>query len=193
MGQLIVLTIVTLSFMGSLQAQNRCSAADMKGDFATQPQGILTEGPFAGPFAATGVIHFDGVGRFSGVATSSFNGGVIYPFDAVGHYEVTPDCFVTILETTLQIGFEGYISNTTNEVVLVQPDFGAITVNTLRRQMITGCTTSSLKDTWAIQSSGNNIVTGGRFAQNGRWLFDGNGSFNGPRHPASTGYSPERP
>ena len=151
----------------------------MKGDFATQPQGILTEGPFAGPFAATGVIHFDGAGRFAGVATSSFNGGVIFPFDAVGYYDVSADCFLSLLETTLRIGFEGYISNTKNEVVLFQPDPGAITVNTLRRVLIPSCATSTLKDTWAIQAVGSNIITGGKFAQNGRLKFDGNGVFSG--------------
>lgn len=181
MRLLIVSTVIAVALypIGAVQAQNRCTVADMKGDFATQPQGILTGGPFAGPFAATGVIHFDGAGRFSGVATSSFNGGVIYPFDAVGDYGVTPDCFVTILETTLRIAFEGYMSNTKNEVVLVQPDNGAITTNVLRRQLISGCTTSSLKDTWAIQAAGSNIATGGKFAQNGRLRFDGNGNLTG--------------
>jgi hypothetical protein len=173
----IVLFVAFFSFVAGLHAQ--CSAADMKGDFATQPQGILTGGPFAGPFAATGVIHFDGVGKFAGVATSSFNGGVIYPFDAVGHYEVSADCFVTILETTLQIGFEGYISATKNEVVLVQPDEGAITTNVLRKMFISSCDSSYLNNYWAIQSVGSNIVTQGRFAQNGRLKFDGKGGFTG--------------
>ena len=181
MRRLIVSAVIVavLSLPGLLLGQNRCSVADMKGDFATQPQGILTEGPFAGPFAATGVIHFDGAGKFSGVATSSFNGGVIFPFDAVGNYGVTPDCFVTILETTLQIAFEGFLSNTKNEVVLFQPDPGAITVNTLRRQLISNCTDVSLKDTYAIQAAGSNIITGGKFAQNGRIKFDGAGKFTG--------------
>ena len=168
-----------LFLVASAQAQGQCTVADMKGDWATQPQGILTDGPFAGPFAANGIIHFDGAGRFSGVATSSFNGGVIYPFEAVGNYGVTTDCFVTILETTLRIGFEGYISNTKNEVVLVQPDAGAIGTNTLRRTMISNCTNSNLKDSWAIQAAGSNIVTGGKFAQNGRLKFDGAGNFDG--------------
>lgn len=181
MRPLIISGVVVAAFLfpSALDAQNRCSVADMKGDFATQPIGILTEGPFAGPFAATGVIHFDGAGRFSGVATSSFNGGVIFPFEAVGDYGVTPDCFVTILETTLRIAFEGFLSNTKNEVTLFQPDPGAITVNTLRRVLIPNCTTSSLKDTYAIQATGSNIITGGRFAQNGRVKFDGAGNFTG--------------
>ena len=151
----------------------------MKGDFATQPLGILTGGPFTGPFAATGVIHFDGAGKFTGVTSSSFNGAIIFPFPAVGVYSVTADCFVTVLETTLQIAFEGYIGNGKNDVVLLQPDPGAITVNLLRRLLISNCTTSTLKDTWAIQAVGSNTKTESRFAQNGRLKFDGNGNFSG--------------
>lgn len=177
-GSILALLPLILLGVPSLQAQ--CTVADMKGDFATQPQGTLTAGPFAGPFAATGVIHFDGAGKFTGVATSSFNGTVIYPFFAEGDYGVTPDCLVTILETTLRIGFEGYMSSTKNEVTLVQPDDGAITTNTLRRiQMPGGCSDASLNGVWTFQANGANIATSARVSQSARITFDGNGTFRG--------------
>ena len=178
----LLLSIFT--FAGLIQAQESCSDADMRGEFATQPKGLLTIGPFAGPFAATGIIHFDGVGRFEGVATSSFNGTVIFPFDATGSYSVTPDCVLTIFEETLRIGFEGIISRTKDEVPLYQPQDTAITTNVLRRLKIPSCTSANLQDDWAIQASGSNIITGGSFAQIGALRFDGAGHVTG-----KTGFS----
>ena len=177
-GAVMVLALAGLYFAPAARAQ--CTNADMKGDFATQPQGILTAGPFAGPFAATGVIHFDGAGRFTGIATSSFNGTVIYPFFAEGYYTLSSDCYLSLLETTLRIGFEGYMSATRNEVVLVQPDNGAITTNTLRRVQIPGgCSNANLNGTWTFQALGANIATTTRLSQNARLKFDGKGSFSG--------------
>ena len=175
----VVLLIGFFAFAGLLEAQTSCSAADMQGEFATQPQGILTIGPFAGPFAATGIIHFDGVGRFEGVATSSFNGSIIFPFDAVGTYTMTPDCFLFVFEETLRISFEGYMSRDKNAVVLFQPQDTAITTNVLRRVLLSSCTAATLSDNWTIQATGSNIITSGSFAQNGRLRFDGNGNFTG--------------
>ena len=53
------------------QTQTVCALADLAGDLTAQSQGILT-GPFAGPFASIGVIHFDGNGGFTGIAAASF-------------------------------------------------------------------------------------------------------------------------
>lgn len=175
----VILLISFIAFAGLLEAQTSCSASDLQGSFATQPQGILTIGPFAGPFAATGIIHFDGVGRFDGVATSSFNGSIIFPFDAIGTYSVTPDCFVDIFEETLRIAFEGYIAKGKNEVVLFQPQDTAITTNLLRRLLLPSCNAATLNNNWTIQATGSNIITSGSFAQNGRLRFDGDGNFTG--------------
>src|SRR5260221_14134358 len=93
----VLLALVCWLTVPTVWAQ--CSVGDMKGDFATQPQGILTAGPFAGPFAATGVIHFDGAGRFTGVASSSFIGTVTFLFFPELKYGETSSCFVTLMET----------------------------------------------------------------------------------------------
>jgi hypothetical protein len=173
------LLVLGFAFLGALHAQSQRSVADRKGDFTTQPVGILTQGPFAGPFTAAGVIHFDGAGQFAGVATSSFNGKVIYPFLATGFYNVTPDCLLTTLETTLRIAFEGYITDTRNEVYLFQPDAGAITTATLHRRDMSSCNEASLRGTFGIQAAGSNIIAQGRIAQSGRLTFDGAGGLSG--------------
>jgi hypothetical protein len=159
-------------------AQAPCSNADLRGDFSTQPIGIQTLGPFAGPFSAAGVIHFDGARRFGGVATSSFN-GTIFSFDAFGSYTVTPDCFISTFEEALQISFEGYLSKTENKVYLFQPQDGAITTNVLHRLNISACRNADLRDNWVIQASGDNITTGGSFSQVGKLRFNGEGSVAG--------------
>jgi hypothetical protein len=187
------LTLVLLAGAAAMQAQQVpttktvCTLEDMHGDFATQPIGILTAGPFAGPFAATGVIHFDGKGGFTGIATSSFFGHVIYPFHADGIYNITPDCFFSLVEETLHIGFIGYLSTTKNEVQMMEPDASSITTNTLRRLVNLTCTDGSLSGNWVLNGSGTQITNGDHVAQLKRINFDGKGNTIGTLHTSIQG------
>ena len=195
MERFLIFTIVLLSSVVGLQGQGKepttttvCTLADMKGDFATQPIGILTGGPFAGPFSATGVIHFDGAGKFTGIATSSFFGHVIYPFHADGVYTITPDCFFSLVEETLHIGFIGFLSVTKNEVQMLEPDAGSITTNTLKRQLnLVPCTDAKLSGNWVLNGSGLNVRNGNALAEVQRLNFDGKGTLIGTFHKSVQG------
>ena len=159
----------------------QCTVADVTGDYATQPRGFLTSGPFAGPFSATGVIHFFGDGVFAGTATSSFNGHVIFPFNARGRYTVTEDCILTTTESLLRITFQGFLTATKNEAVMIQPDDGTITVNDVAKIQTPedGCKQSHLSGKWNLLGEGDNITTANRRAEFTGLTFDGKGGFTG--------------
>ena len=178
---LIGLATVLLMFDAPLpgQAVEICNARDMQGAWVTQPQGFFTAGPVAGPFAATGTLVFDGVGQFTGTATSSFNGQIIFPFGADGTYTVTPDCRLKTFEQTLRISFEGGLVNNKTEVLLYEPDPTSITLVQLRRQNIAVCDPAGIKDTWTLSATGSDIISGGRFAMIARLAFDGSGKVTG--------------
>jgi len=155
----------------------------MKGGWATQPNGILLAsppgGPPVGPFAATGLLFFDGTGRFSGIASSSFNGLIFFPFNAIGHYSVSADCFINVFEESFGIAFEGYFNRDKSQVIFFQPQQFTVTTNVLHRLQPPACNANTLRDNWAIQASGRNVVAGQQFAENGRLDFDGTGKFTG--------------
>ena len=161
-------------------ARAACSVADMKGDFAAQPTGTIVAGPLAGPFAATGLLRFDGAGKFTGVTTSSFNGGILAPLNFVGTYTVAADCTATFFEATLALNFEGALSANKNEVSIVNADPGVVGVGLLRRiQIPGGCSAASFNGNWAFQAAGINLAKGQRYSQNARVKFDGKGGFSG--------------
>lgn len=165
-----------------------CKPADLSGNFATSPQGILLEVPPtsplpAGPFVATGVLTFDGRGGFTGITSSSFRGFILNPFLATGIYTITPDCFVTATETTLNLIFEGYFTKDKEQVAFLQPQPTTITTNTIRRLHVSRCDAGDLRDDWVIQANGsifdNPAGAEARFAQIGRLKFDGKGTLKG--------------
>jgi hypothetical protein len=68
-------------------ATTHCTAASLKGDYSMAGQGFLARFPLA----FVGVLHFDGVGRFSGHHEESI-GGNYGPSIEAGDYSVSDDC-----------------------------------------------------------------------------------------------------
>lgn len=151
----------------------------MQGDWASQPNGLFTEGPAAGPFAATGALRFDGVSRFPGATTASFGGHIVFPFPASGSYTLTADCHLIIFEEVLRLTFDGWFANDKNDAILIETDPTSVSVSNLRRRNTPSCDLKTIQDSWAISANGDNIVTGGKFAWNFLLAFDGKGAVSG--------------
>lgn len=176
-----VLILVSGLALPALQAQTKagCTPKDMLGDWVSQPLGLFTSGPAAGPFAATGTLSFDGVSRFTGVTTSSFSGHIVFPFPANGSYTLTADCRLTIFEETLRITFEGWFANNKNDAILIETDPTSVSVTSVRRRNTPSCDLKTMQDSWSISANGDNIVTGTKFAFNYLLAFDGKGGVAG--------------
>ena len=121
-----VLLSVGLSNAAAARADSACTNATLTGGFGIQSTGTLVEGgpgP-AGPFAANGLIKFDGNGNLTGNQTVSFN-GTIAPFNSSGTYEVQEDCTLTLKITGdngAQLTASGVIVKRGTEIFIIETD-----------------------------------------------------------------------
>ena len=77
----------------------RCTVATLKGSFGYTVTGTLAAGPTPGPFAAVGLLTFDGAGNFQNIRTISRNGSITSRAQGIGTYSVEPDCTGTLTFT----------------------------------------------------------------------------------------------
>jgi len=96
-GRRIVVAAVAALLLSSLatqlSAQERCSAASLKGSYAFRVDGTNVSNPYvpAGPFSAVGRNTYDGLGHMTGVILVSSNGAMI-PASYTGTYTLDADC-----------------------------------------------------------------------------------------------------
>ena len=95
-------------------ADNGCSDASLKGDYAYTVNGTAVTIPPLGPVAILGKITLDGKGAFSGSVNGSIAGAfILTDVPVTGTYSVAPDCTGTL--TTFYPAFTGHF-----RLVLVQ-------------------------------------------------------------------------
>ena len=119
-----LLLSVGLSNAPAARADSACTNATLTDGFGIQTTGTLLEGAPgpAGPFAANGLIKFDGDGNLTGNQTISFN-GTIAPFISSGTYEVKEDCTLTLKVTGdngAQITASGVIVKRGTEIFIIE-------------------------------------------------------------------------
>jgi hypothetical protein len=119
----------------------RCSLATLKGTYAQFSEGTITvpippPPPF--PVAFSGILTFDGAGKFSGQSTGSL-GGVTVSNTVTGTYAVDPDCTLSVVAKTAQgvtheagtITGEGQFQEIRN----ITTDAGLVLIDTAKKQM----------------------------------------------------------
>lgn len=94
-ASLLVLGPMSKHNQFSVHAQSGCSNATLSGNYAFLAPGFIIPRGKANevPFAAEGVVAFDGDGNVSSSGFTAVSGGVIFtPQSGTGTYTVNPDC-----------------------------------------------------------------------------------------------------
>ena len=113
---------------GAHGAPAPCNDASLQGEFAFTARGTtfaaLGLPPAAtGAFASSGAARFDGQGRFTLSATSSFNGAVQGPATVTGTYHVNSDCSYSSSASN-GAAFRGVIVGDGSQLLIIQANSG---------------------------------------------------------------------
>jgi len=140
-GKAVFVTIFLYISISIAQADKnkhkQCSVATLNGSFGYTVTGALISGSFAGPFAATGKLTFDGAGNFKNSRTISRNGNILPSVEGSGTYAVYPDCMGTLTFTdggVVTLGTDIVIDDNGNEIRMVATSPGTVLTIVGRKQ-----------------------------------------------------------
>ena len=119
---------------GDGRPARHCTNASLKGEFAFSARGITLAAlglpaALTGPFASSGTAVYDGTGRVTLTATSSFNGIVQGPQTVHGTYTVNDDCSYTS-QTENGATFRAAIVDGGRELLILQTNPGVVIAGT---------------------------------------------------------------
>ncbi|HEU5230378.1 MAG TPA: hypothetical protein VFU49_21340 [Ktedonobacteraceae bacterium] len=120
----------TLASGASKETAAKCSLATLNGRYVASFDGFLVMGSNRVPFAGAGFLIFDGHGHgHDGVLSQSVNGKIMSQIRFTGTYTVTPDCVVTLTNTTttgVTSHFDLFTTPDGNRATFVQTDPGVV-------------------------------------------------------------------
>ena len=107
----------------------QCSNATLTGSYAFSTPGFTTTGRgtvvgHEGPFAAMGVLAFDGAGSISISYTFAFRGVISPGLTSSGTYTVNSDCTGSLTDTTIDVHFNIATVGGGAEFFAIQTDEG---------------------------------------------------------------------
>ena len=126
-------------FIATAQAQEiptrgqPCATAIVQGTYALTLEGQTLSGSAAGPYAAIGVLTFDGQGGVSLVGTQNYNGSILPVSNFVGRYGLGLDCAGSLIFNT-GARFELVTDNGGRQINLLQTNAGGLVKGLARKQ-----------------------------------------------------------
>jgi hypothetical protein len=110
-----------------------CATAILSGTYALTLEGQTVSGSAAGPYAAVGVLTFDGQGGLALVGTQSYNGTIVSPSNFIGRYSLGDDCAGSALLNT-GARFDLVADNGGRQINLLQTNPGGVITGIARKQ-----------------------------------------------------------
>lgn len=110
-----------------------CATAILQGTYALTLEGQTLSGSAAGPYAALGVLTFDGQGGVSLVSTQNYNGSILPVSNFIGRYALGIDCAGSIVFNT-GARFDLVTDNGGRQVNLLQTNTGGVVKGLARKQ-----------------------------------------------------------
>ena len=110
-----------------------CATAILHGTYALALEGQNVSGSGAGPYAAVGVLTFDGGGGVSLVGTQNYNGNILPVSNIIGRYALGNDCAGSLIFNT-GARFDLVTDNGGRQVNLLQTNTGGVVKGLARKQ-----------------------------------------------------------
>lgn len=166
--------------MGLGEGELVCSNAGLVGAYGFYRTGSTG----AGPFAAVGLVTYDGAGNWTATQTMSRGGVFIRDATSAGQYQVSADCSGKLFSDGQEVA-RFALADRGRQLFTLSTTLGETVWGVEKKVPQQGCTNASLDGTYGVYRTGTTLA--GPLAAVGRVTFDGDGNVTGGAQTISRG------